>query len=203
MSGATFGGSNWIPSKLDNPLVGLCCATVSTPSFTFTQKHGILRKSWRVFHDRLLLGRWFRLFVLPVLEYYSAVRCSAADTQVKLLDRVFSCASFLTWSVFECDICSSSICVSIIYAVQAQVKPDALSLWCSTCVVFASAGYTRCFVLTSVYLIMRLLAACRTSLCSRPFFSSRCLCWTKLLIPYSMVFDWLAVKSRTYAFLLA
>ena len=132
--------------------MGLCCATVSTPSFTFTQKHGILRKSWRVFHDRLLLGRWFRRFVLPVLAYYSAVRCLAADTQVKLLDRVFSCASFLTLGVFECDICSLSICVSIIYAVQAQVKPDALSLWCSTCVVFASAGYTRCFVLTSVYL---------------------------------------------------
>ena len=31
---------------------------------------GILRKSWRVIHDRSLLGR---CFVLPVLEYCSAV----------------------------------------------------------------------------------------------------------------------------------
>ena len=43
-----------------------------------SQKLGIL-KSWRVFHDRLLLGRCFRGFVLPVLEYCSAVWCSAAD----------------------------------------------------------------------------------------------------------------------------
>ena len=34
-----------------------------------SQRLGILRKSWQVFHDRLLLGRCFRGFVLPVLEY--------------------------------------------------------------------------------------------------------------------------------------
>ena len=38
-----------------------------------SQRLGILRKSWRVFHDRSLLGRRFRIFVLPVLEYCSAV----------------------------------------------------------------------------------------------------------------------------------
>ena len=38
-----------------------------------SQRLGILRKSWRVFHDRLLLGRCFRGFDLPVLEYCSAV----------------------------------------------------------------------------------------------------------------------------------
>ena len=38
-----------------------------------SQKLGILRKSWRVFHDRALLGRCSGSFVLPVLEYYSAV----------------------------------------------------------------------------------------------------------------------------------
>ena len=38
-----------------------------------SQRLGILRKSWRVFHDRSLLGRCFRGFVLPVLEYCSAV----------------------------------------------------------------------------------------------------------------------------------
>ena len=29
---------------------------------------GILKKSFQIFHDRLLLGRSFRGFVLPVLE---------------------------------------------------------------------------------------------------------------------------------------
>ena len=67
------------------------------------QRLGILRMSWRVFHDRSLLGRCFRGFVLPVLEYCSAVWCSAADTHLKLLDRI-SCARFLTGGVFECDI---------------------------------------------------------------------------------------------------
>ena len=56
----------------------------------------ILRKSGQVFHDILLLGRCFHGFVLPVLEYCSAVWCSAADTHHKQLDSVVSCASFLT-----------------------------------------------------------------------------------------------------------
>ena len=33
-----------------------------------SQRLGILRKSCQVFHDRLLLGRCFRCFVLPVLK---------------------------------------------------------------------------------------------------------------------------------------
>ena len=61
-----------------------------------SQGLGILRKSWRVFHDRSLLGRCFRGFVLPVLVYCSAVWCSAADTHLKLLDRAVSGARLLT-----------------------------------------------------------------------------------------------------------
>ena len=68
------------------------------------QRLGILRKSWRAFHDRSLLERCFRGFVLPVLEFCSAVRFSAADTHLKLLDRAVSGARFLTGGVFECDI---------------------------------------------------------------------------------------------------
>ena len=57
-----------------------------------------------MFHDRSLLGRCFRGFVLPVLEYCSAVLCSVADAHLKLLDCAVSGARFLTGSVFECDI---------------------------------------------------------------------------------------------------
>ena len=57
-----------------------------------------------MFHDRSLLGRCFRGFVLPGLEYCSAVWCSAADTHLKLLDRAVSGARILTGVVFECDI---------------------------------------------------------------------------------------------------
>ena len=53
-----------------------------------SQRLGILKKSWEAFHVRLLLGRCFRGFVLPVLEYCSAVWCLTADTHLKLLERV-------------------------------------------------------------------------------------------------------------------
>ena len=68
-----------------------------------SQRLGILRNSWRVFHDRSLLGRCFQGFVLPVFEYRSAVWCSAAD-HLKLLDHAVSGARFLTGGVFECGI---------------------------------------------------------------------------------------------------
>ena len=55
-----------------------------------SQRLGILRKSWRVFHNRSLLGRCFWGFVLPVLEYCSVVWCSTADKHLKLLDRAIS-----------------------------------------------------------------------------------------------------------------
>ena len=38
-----------------------------------SQRLGILRKSWRVFYDGALLGRCFRRFVLPLLEFCSLV----------------------------------------------------------------------------------------------------------------------------------
>ena len=69
-----------------------------------SQRLGILRKSWRVFHDRSLLERCFRVLFCQFLGYCSAVWCSVADTHVKLLDRAVSGARFLTVGVFECDI---------------------------------------------------------------------------------------------------
>ena len=38
-----------------------------------SQRLGIFWKSWQILYDRLLLGRCFRGFVLPVLEYCSVV----------------------------------------------------------------------------------------------------------------------------------
>ena len=74
-----------------------------------SQRLGILRKSWRVFHDRLLLWRCFGVLsclfwsnVLLVLEYCSAVSCSAADTHLKLLNRV-------VWFQFLTVVCLSVI----------------------------------------------------------------------------------------------
>ena len=77
---------------------------------TFEKHLHLVSKTWYleevqgVFHDRSLLERCFCCFVLPVLEYYSAVWCSAANTHLKLLDRAVGGARFLTGGVFECDI---------------------------------------------------------------------------------------------------
>ena len=61
-----------------------------------------MRKFWQVFHDRSLILRSFWGFVLPVLEYCSAVWCSAAYSHLKLLDRVVITAGFLAGGVLEC-----------------------------------------------------------------------------------------------------
>ena len=83
-----------------------------------SQRLGILRKSWQVFHDRLLIWRCFWGFVLQVLEYCSAVWCSAADTHLRLLD---SGANFLTGGVFACDLAHRRSVSVLYYALQDQV----------------------------------------------------------------------------------
>ena len=77
---------------------------IRSDSRAASQRLGLLRKSWQVFHDRLLLGRGFWGFVMPVLEYCAAVWISAADTHRKLLDRVVRGTRFLTGGAFECDL---------------------------------------------------------------------------------------------------
>ena len=63
-----------------------------------------MRKSWQVFHDLSLLLRSFWSFVLPVLQYCSAVCCSAADSHLKLLYRVVRSGGFLAGGVLECNL---------------------------------------------------------------------------------------------------
>ena len=111
-----------------------------------SQRLGILRKSWRVFHDKLLIGRCFWGFVLPVLEYCSAMWCSAADTHLKLLDRVVSGACFIAGGVLNCDLSPrrSVAVLCMLYKIRCNPKHP-------PCALCASPGYTRCFDRTSVY----------------------------------------------------
>ena len=87
-----------------------------------SQRLGRLRMSWRVFHDGSLLGRCFRGFVLPGLEYCSAVWCSTAGTHLKLLNRVVSGARFLKEWVFECDIAHrrSVVVLCMLYKIRCN-----------------------------------------------------------------------------------
>ena len=66
-----------------------------------TQRLGIMKKSWQVFHDRSLFLRSFWSFALLVLECCSAVWCSAADSHLKLLVGVVRTAGFLAGGVLE------------------------------------------------------------------------------------------------------
>ena len=115
-----------------------------------SRRLGILRKSLRVFHDRLLLGRCFRSFVLPVLDYCSAVRCSAADTHLKLLDCVISGGRFLTGVIFECDIAHRRFVavLCMLYIIRCNPVHPLVFYLGGMCY----CGYTRCSYRTSVYL---------------------------------------------------
>ena len=120
--------------------------------------------SWRVFDDRSLLGRCFRGFVLPVLEYCSAFWCTAAGTHLKLLDRAVSGAWFLTGGVFEREIFHRRSAVAVL------------------CMLYK----IRC---TPVGTLMHRLAAesCSTA---ELLFHPRCPSGTILLTPYSTARDW-------------
>ena len=173
-----------------------------------SQRLGILRKSWRVFHDRLLLGRCFRGLVLPVLEYCSAVRCSAADTHLKLLNRAVSGEQFLIAGVFECDIAHrrSVAVLCMLYKIRCypmQPLIDALPgpyvpVRVTRCVLVAHRIYTyappRCrtsqYRRTFAPLSVPLWKSCchRIRWCVTGGFQLRAgpmlLYWSKLLYPY-------------------
>ena len=152
-----------------------------------SQRLGILRKSWRVFHDRSLLGKCFRGFVLPVLEYYSAVWCSAANPHLKLVDRAVSGARFLTGGVFECDISHrrSVAVVCMLYKIRYNpVHPLNGALLDRVCQRGLHA------VLWSHIGALKHRLAVEPCSTAGFLFPSRCPSGTILLTPYSMVWDW-------------
>ena len=60
-----------------------------------SQKLGIIRKAYKIFGQDAVTSQCFRSFVLPLLEYCSPVWRSAADSHLRLLDRVVACARFV------------------------------------------------------------------------------------------------------------
>ena len=131
-----------------------------------------------MFHDRSLLERCFRGFVMPVLEDCSAVWCSAADTHLKLLDRSVSGARFLTGGVFECDIAhrGSVAVLCMLYKIKCNLM------------------HPRTDALPGPYVPVRVtrgaLVAHRYSYAPPRCRPSQCPSGTILLTPYSRVWDW-------------
>ena len=161
-----------------------------------SQQLGILRKSWQVFHHRLLLGRCFMGFVLPVLLYCSAEWCSAADTRLKLLDRVVSGAGFLSGGVDLAHGRSVAV-LSMLYKIRCNpLHPLYGAL---------PVPYVLVWVTSGALILQRYTYVpppCRTTQYSWTFIPLSVSLWNDLSDP---VFDsvGLAVMSRANIFLLA
>ena len=59
-----------------------------------SQKIGILRKCWQIYPENSLILKCFYSFILPFFEYCSVVWMSAADTYLRMIQRVFDSARF-------------------------------------------------------------------------------------------------------------
>ena len=148
---------------------------------------GILRKSWQVFHDRLLLVRCFRGFVLPVLEYSSAVWCSAADTHLKLQDRVISGASFLTGGALNVtlhiiDLWRYYVCCTISGVTRSTLFMVLYLCRMCRCMLDAVLWLHMCAFMSLLTAELRSTAGL--------LFSYQYLCGTIFVTPYSMGWDW-------------
>ena len=148
-----------------------------------SQRLGILSKSWRVFHDKLLIGRCFWGFVLSVLEYYSAVWCSAANTHLKLLDCVVSGACFLVGGVLKCDLSHrrSVAVLCMLYKIGFNPKHP---LCGALPVPYVPVRVTRGTLISHRYTFAP--PSCRTSQYRRTFIPLTVSLWNDLVDP---VFD--------------
>ena len=162
-----------------------------------SQRLGILRKSWRVFHDRLLIGRCFWGFVLPVLEYCSVVWCSAADIHLKLLDRVVSGACFLVGGVLNCNLSHRRSVAMLCMLYKIMCKP--MHPLCGTLPVPYVPVRVTCGTLIA-HRYISALPRCRTSQNRRLLFSTQYLSGMIWLTPYSMVWDWRVSRAGPMPF---
>ena len=165
-----------------------------------SQRLGILRKSWRVFHDRSLLERCFRGFIVLVLEYCSAVWCSAADTHHKQLDRAVSGERFLTGGVFESDIVHRRSVAVLCMLYKIKCNPmhwpnDALPG------PYVPVRVTRAALVAHRYTYAP--PRCRTSQYSMTFVPLSVFLWNDPADPVFYGVGLAGFKSRANAFLLA
>ena len=159
-----------------------------------------MRKSWQVFHDRSLLLRSFCSFVLPVLEYCSAVWCSAADSHLKLLDRDVRSAGFLAGGVLDCNLAHRRSVAELCMLFKIKSNPmhhlsGALPL------PYVPARVTRGALVAHRHSFGP--PRCRTSQYRRTFVPLSVYLWNGLSDPVFHGMGLAGFKSRANAFLLA
>ena len=137
---------------------------------------------------------------MPLLEYCSAVCCSAADTHLRLLDRVVSVASFLTGGVFECDLAHRRS-VAVLYMLN-KIRCNPMHPLCGALPVpYVPVRVTHGAVIAHWFTYAPPL--CRTSQYRRTFIPLSVSLWNDLSDP---VFDGVGLagfKTRANVFLLA
>jgi hypothetical protein len=164
-----------------------------------SQKLGIMRRSWRIFGDHSLSLKCFNSFVLPILEYCAPVWRSAAESHLKLLDRVVRGAGFLVGGFEPCDLAHrrSVATLCMLHKVRSNLKhPLHLSLPDDYVAVRATRAALAAHQHT--YSIPR----CGTVQYSRSFVPSAVSLWNSL---DGSVFDGVGLsgfKSRVNSFLL-
>ena len=137
---------------------------------------------------------------MPVLEYCSAVWCSAADSHLKLLDRVVSGACFLAGGMLNCDLFHrrSVTVLWMLYKIRCNPKHP---LCGALPVSYMPVRVTRGALIAHWYTFAP--PRCRTSQYRRTFIPLSVSLWKDLVDP---VFDGVGLagfKSRSNAFLLA
>ena len=145
----------------------------------------------------MLIRRCFRGFVLPVLEYCSAVWCSAADTHLKLQDPVVSGACFLTGGVLNCNLFHRRSVAVLCMLYRISCNP--MHPLCGTLPV----PYVPVRVTPGALIAHRYTYApprCRTSQYLSLLFPSQYLSGTIWLTPYSMVWDWRVSRAGPMPF---
>ena len=119
----TIGGT--VPKESDDNILGVTFHSKMTIEKHFRQiskaassRLGILRKSWRVFNDRLFLG-----FVLSILEYCPAVWFSTAYTHLIRYWTVWTVvAQVFNWGFYHCTTNRQSVAViSMPYKIRSGV----------------------------------------------------------------------------------
>ena len=162
-----------------------------------SQRLGILRKTWRVFRDRSLLGRCFRGFVLQVLEYSLQ---SGARLPIHTLNYWTMQSGVPGFKL--------GVCLSVTLFI---VDP-----W-QSCVCFIRSGVIQCTLLMVLYLVLmcqrglhavlwshigtlmhRLAAEPRSTV--GLLFHYLCNSGTIFLTPYSMVWDWRVSRAGPMLF---
>ena len=148
----------------------------------------------------MLIGRCFWGFVLPVLEYCSAVWCSAADTHLKLLDRVVSSACILAGDVLNCNLSHRRSVAMLCMLYKIRCNP--MHPLCGALPVpYVPVRVTRGTLIAHRYTYAA--PSCRTSQYRMTFILLSVSLWNDLVDP---VFDGVGLagfKSRSNAFLLA